>query len=180
MTSVFNGIKSTATSVWNGIKNAIVKPIENAKNILKGIVDQITGFFANMKISLPHIKLPHFKISGSLSISPPSVPHLSIDWYKEGGIMTRPTVFGMNGSSLMAGGEAGAEAILPLKNFYNQLSAMLDAKLNMSGMEKYLAIIADNSSKGIYLEDGTLVGHLLPVIDGKLGQMQKLNRRLSL
>ena len=180
VTSIFNGIKSTATSVWNGVKSAIVTPIEAAKSAVKAALDRISGFFSSCKLQLPHIKLPHFKISGSLSISPPSVPHLSIDWYKEGGIMTRPTLFGMNGMNLMAGGEAGAEAILPLKGFYNQLSAMLDSKLNVSGMEKYLAIIADNSSKGIYLEDGTLVGHLLPAIDGKLGQMQKLNRRLSL
>ena len=180
VTSVFNGIKSTATTVWNGIKTAIVTPIEAAKNTIKGIVDKISGFFSGMKLELPHIKLPHFKISGKLSLSPPSVPHLSIDWYKEGGIMTKPTIFGMNGSSLMAGGEAGKEAILPLRGFYNQLEQILSTRMNTSAMEKYLAVIAANSSKGIYLEDGTLVGHLLPAIDSKLGQAQKLNRRLSL
>lgn len=178
--SIFNGIKSTATSVWNGIKTAITTPIEAAKNKVKSVVDAIKGFFSGMKISLPHIKLPHFKVTGKLSIAPPSVPHLSIDWYKEGGIMTSPTIFGMNGSSLMAGGEAGAEAILPLAGFYKQLEAMISSHLNTSAMEEYLAVIADNSSKGIYLEDGTLVGHLLPAIDGELGKAQKLQRRLSL
>lgn len=180
VTSIFNGIKSTATSVWNGIKTAITTPIEAAKNKVKSVVDAIKGFFSGMKISLPHIKLPHFKVTGKLSISPPSVPHLSIDWYKEGGIMTGPTIFGMNRSSLMAGGEAGAEAILPLAGFYKQLESMISSHLNTSAMEKYLAVIADNSSKGIYLEDGTLVGHLLPAIDGELGKTQKLQRRLSL
>ena len=180
ITSIFNGIKSTATSVWNGIKSAITTPIEAAKNKVKSVVDAIKGFFSGMKISLPHIKLPHFKVTGKLSIAPPSVPHLSIDWYKEGGIMTKPTAFGMNGSSLMMGGEAGAEAILPLSGFYKQLEAMIDSRLNMTSMEKYLAIIADNSSKGIYLDDGTLVGHLLPAIDDGLGKNTKLTRRLSL
>nr|WP_246566372.1 phage tail tape measure protein [Butyricicoccus intestinisimiae] len=180
VSSIFNGIKSTATSVWNGIKSAITTPIEAAKNKVKSVVDAIKGFFSGMKISLPHIKLPHFKVTGKLSIAPPSVPHLSIDWYKEGGIMTSPTIFGMNGSSLMAGGEAGAEAILPLAGFYKQLEAMISSHLNTSAMEKYLAVIADNSSKGIYLEDGTLVGHLLPAIDGELGKAQKLQRRFSL
>lgn len=179
-TSVFNGIKSTAASVWNGIKNAIITPIEAAKSKVKGVVDAIKGFFSGMKISLPHIKLPHFKVTGKLSISPPSVPKLSIEWYKEGGIMAKPTIFGMNGSSLMAGGEAGKEAILPLKGFYDQLENILSTRLNTSAMERYLAVIADNSSKGIYLEDGTLVGHLLPAIDGGLGQSEKLQRRLSL
>lgn len=180
VTSIFNGIKSTATSVWNGIKDAIIKPVEAAKNAVKGIIDKITGFFSGMKLELPKIKLPHFKISGKLSLSPPSVPHLSIDWYKEGGILTKPTVFGMNGSSLMAGGEAGKEAVLPLKGFYDQLEHILSSRMNTGKMEQYLAVIANNSSKGIYLEDGTLVGHLLPAIDSCLGQAQKLNRRLSL
>ena len=180
ITSIFNGIKSTATSVWNWIKDAIIKPVEAAKNAVKGIIDKITGFFSGMKLELPKIKLPHFKISGKLSLSPPSVPHLSVDWYKEGGILTKPTVFGMNGSSLMAGGEAGKEAVLPLKGFYNQLEHILSSRMNTGKMEQYLAVIANNSSKGIYLEDGTLVGHLLPAIDSSLGKAQKLNRRLSL
>lgn len=180
VSSVFNGIKSTATSVWNGIKSAITTPIEAAKNAIKASLDKISGFFSGLKLQLPHIKLPHFSISGSLSIAPPSVPHLSISWYKEGGILTRPTVFGMNGSSLMAGGEAGAEAVLPLSAFYKELENILTSRLNNNNVEKYLSIIAANSGKGIYLDDGTLVGRLLPAIDSGLGQNQKLNARLSL
>ena len=179
-TNLFNGIKSTATSVWNGIKTAIVTPIEAARDKIRSALNAVSGFFSGLKLQLPHIKLPHFRVSGTLSISPPSVPHLSIDWYKEGGIMTKPTVFGMNGSTLMAGGEAGSEAILPLSGFYKQLEAMLTEKLNMHNVEKYLAVIAANSGKGIYLDDGTLVGRLLPAIDSGLGQTQKLNARLSL
>ena len=179
-TNLFNGIKSTATSVWNGIKTAIVTPIEAARDKIRSALDAVSGFFSGLKLQLPHIKLPHFRVSGTLSISPPSVPHLSIDWYKEGGIMTKPTVFGMNGSALMAGGESGSEAILPLSGFYKQLEAMLDDKLNMHNVEKYLAVIAANSGKGIYLDDGTLVGRLLPAIDSGLGQTQKLNARLSI
>ena len=169
LSSVFNSIKSTATSVWNGIKNAITGPIDKAKTHISNALNSIKGFFANCKLSLPHIKLPHFSISGSFSLNPPSVPHLSVSWYKEGGIMMEPTLFGINGSSLMAGGEAGPEAILPLKGFYAKLEAMLDSKLNMSGMEKYLAVIAQNSEKGIYLDGSTLVGKLAPGMNRQLG-----------
>lgn len=169
LSSVFNSIKSTATSIWNGIKNAITGPIDKAKTHISNALNSIKGFFANCKLSLPHIKLPHFSISGSFSLNPPSVPHLSVSWYKEGGIMMEPTLFGINGSSLMAGGEAGPEAILPLKGFYAKLEAMLDSKLNMSGMEKYLAVIAQNSEKGIYLDGSTLVGKLAPGMNRQLG-----------
>ena len=167
--SVFNGIKSTAASVWNGIKNAITGPMDAAKTHISNALTSIKSFFTNCKLSLPHIKLPHFSISGSFSLNPLSVPHLSVSWYKEGGIMTDPTLFGFNGSSLMAGGEAGPEAILPLKSFYTKLEALLDNKLNMSGMEKYLAVIARNSEKGIYLDGGTLVGKLAPGMNRQLG-----------
>ena len=44
--------------------------------------------------------------------------------------MTNPTVFGINGNSLMVGGEAGDEAILPLAEFYNKLNNILDKKLD--------------------------------------------------
>ena len=168
VSSVFNSIKSQATSAWNAVKNAIINPITTAKNKVLSLVSSMKSAFNNMKLSLPHIKLPHFSISGSLSIAPPSVPRLSISWYKEGGIMDGPTIFGMNGSSLMAGGEAGPEAILPLKGFYQELNRLLAEKLDMSGMEEYLQIIAANSSRGIYLDDGTLVGHILPAVDAGL------------
>ena len=177
VSSIFNNIKSTASSVWNGIKNAMINPITQAKNKIKSMVDQIKSFFNNLHIKLPHIKLPHFHVSGTLSIMPPRVPHLSVSWYKEGGIMTSPTVFGMNGSSLMAGGEAGPEAILPLKGFYDELDRILSEKLDTAGMEKYLAVIAANSSKEIYLEDGTLVGHLLPAVDAGLARYAVRNSR---
>ena len=177
ISNIFNGIKDTATTVWNAIKNAITTPIDNAKEKVKAAIDAIKGFFSGLKLELPHIKLPHFSISGSFSLSPPSVPHINIDWYKSGGIMAGPTIFGMNGSSLMAGGEAGKEAILPLTEFYLKLESILTSRLNTGTMERYLAVIAANSDKGIYLDDGTLVGHLLPAIDSGLANYSIRARR---
>lgn len=177
ISNIFNGIKDTATSVWNAIKTAITTPIENAKEKVRETINAIKGFFSGLKLELPHIKLPHFSISGSFSLSPPSVPHINIDWYKSGGIMAGPTIFGMNGSSLMAGGEAGKEAILPLTEFYSKLESILTSRLNTGTMERYLAVIAANSGKGIYLDDGTLVGHLLPAIDSGLANYSIRARR---
>ena len=83
-------------------------------NFIKGAIDKIKGFF-DFDWKLPKIKLPHFKASGEWSLSPLKVPKISVDWYANGGILNSPTIFGANGDSLMGGGEAGKEAVLPIK-----------------------------------------------------------------
>lgn len=83
------------------------------RDFIKGVIDKIKGFF-DFEWKLPKIKLPHFKASGSWSLVPPKVPKFSVDWYANGGILNSPTIFGMNGDRAMGGGEAGAEAVLPI------------------------------------------------------------------
>lgn len=114
--NAFNSIKNTVTTVWNAIKNAITNPIQAAVDFVKKAIDKIKGFFSGLKIELPHIKLPHFKLEGSFSLVPPSIPKISVDWYKNGGIFTSPTVF-----SGVGVGEAGAEAVLPLKKLWDEM-----------------------------------------------------------
>lgn len=124
-----NNAYSTVSSVMESIRAKFGEKMESASSAVSSAINKIRGFF-NFSWSLPKIKLPHFSISGSFSLKPPSVPHFSVAWYKSGGIMTNPTVFGINGNSLMVGGEAGDEAILPLAEFYNKLNRILDKKLD--------------------------------------------------
>ena len=127
VSSVFNGIKdtlsniwdsiqSTVSSVWNSVKDTIGNAINGAKDLVGSAIEAIKGFF-NFEFTWPHIPLPHFSISGSanpLDWLSGGLPSIGVEWYAKGGILTKPTVFGSNGNSLMVGGEAGNEAVLPL------------------------------------------------------------------
>ena len=125
----FNAVKSTVTNIFNGVKSAIMKPIEAAKNFVGKTIDKIKSFFS-FKVELPKIKLPHFGITpkgwkiGDLLKG--SIPKLGIDWYARGGVFEKPTAFGMNGNNVMVGGEAGAEAIVPLEKNTEWLDKIAD------------------------------------------------------
>lgn len=117
---------STVTNILGNIKNKFSNIMDSAKNIVSNAINRIKSFF-NFSWSLPHLKLPHISISGSFSLTPPSVPHFGIEWYKkamdDGMVMNQPTVFGYNAKTgqLMAGGEAGSETVVGTQNLMNMI-----------------------------------------------------------
>ena len=143
--NIFNGILSTASNIWNSIKSTISNAIDGAKNAVSNAIQAIKNLF-NFNISWPHIPLPHFYVSGSanpLDWLSQGVPSIGIEWYAKGGIMTKPTLFGMNGNRAMVGGEAGAEAILPLnkstlgaigQSIANTMNTSNSINVNFSGV----------------------------------------------
>lgn len=145
ISGIFNGILSTASSIWDSIKSTISNAIDGAKNAVSNAIQAIKNLF-NFNISWPHIPLPHFYVSGSanpLDWLSQGVPSIGIEWYAKGGIMTKPTLFGMNGNRAMVGGEAGAEAILPLnkstlgaigQSIANTMNTSNSINVNFSGV----------------------------------------------
>ncbi|NQP58273.1 phage tail tape measure protein [Streptococcus suis] len=143
--NILNGIKNTASSIWNGIKDTISGAIDGARNAVSNGINAIKNLF-NFQIKWPHIPLPHFRVSGSanpLDWLKGGLPSIGIDWYAKGGIMTKPTLFGMNGNRAMVGGEAGAEAILPLnkstlgaigQSIANTMNTSNNINVNFSGI----------------------------------------------
>ena len=122
--ATFNQFKTQITTTFNNIKTAIVTPIQTAINKVKAIIDKIKGWFP-IKVGklLSGLKLPHFSLTGKFSLKPPSVPKLSVDWYKTGGIFDSPSLIGV--------GEAGAEAVVPLDKFWDKLDKLQGGETNI-------------------------------------------------
>ena len=117
ITNTLNAAKSTASSVFDSIRSAITDKINAARDAVTNAIERIKSAF-NFSWSLPPLKLPHISVSGGVAPygigGKGSLPKFSISWYKDGGVMMNPTVFGMAGNTLLAGGEAGPEAIAPI------------------------------------------------------------------
>lgn len=146
--ATFNNFKTQVTTTFNSIKTAIVTPIQTAINTVKGIIDRIKGWFP-IKIGniFSNIKLPHFKLSGKFSLKDMTVPHLSVSWYKTGGIFDNPSVIGV--------GEAGPEAVVPLDKFWDRLDNLrgeTNIVINVNGANRDPVEIAEEVKRVLIRE----------------------------
>lgn len=164
--SKMGAAKSTVSSVLDDIKGAFSSKLESAKSTVSSVIEKIKGVF-NFKWSLPHLNLPHISVNGGKAPygigGKGSLPSFSIEWYKNGGIMTNPTVFGINGNSLMVGGEAGDEAILPLAEFYNKLNSILDKKLD--AVQKSQVVYVTNHT---YIDGDEIASRTVSKVDAEM------------
>lgn len=169
-TNKLNAAKSTVTGILDSIKSAFSEKLEAAKNVVSGAIEKIKGFF-NFSWSLPNLKLPHFSISGKFSLNPPSVPSFGIDWYKDGGIMTNPTAFGFNPNTgnTMVGGEAGAEAIVPLTQLWEKMTSIIKSVIAESqngGAGNALSALVDKVGAAMQGSTQTPISGLLDRLSG--------------
>lgn len=135
VSNVVNNIKTAVSNAFNKVVSTITEKIESAKAKVKAGIDAIKNFF-NVKISFPHIPLPHFGISPAgwkvKDLLQGSIPKLSINWYAEGGIFDKPTLFAGNGA-LSGLGENGAEAVVPLEKntqWLTRIAEMLSERMS--------------------------------------------------
>ena len=146
ITSRIEAIKSSVAEKFNAIKEKMLKPIQSARDKVKEMIEKIRSFF-NFTWSLPKLKMPHLKITGEFSISPPKVPKFSVDWYARGGVFDKPTLF-TSGGRLGGLGEAGAEAIVPLENNTQWLDKIADRLSDKLGGGRNIVLQVDGKTFG--------------------------------
>lgn len=104
--SKLDALKNTVSTKWDDIKNKVSAGVQVLKNLM------------NFQWQLPHLKMPHFNISGTFSLNPPRVPNISVQWYKkayENAVMfSSPTVMATPNGMKGFGDGHGAEIVMGL------------------------------------------------------------------
>ena len=214
--NAWNWISEKTESIWNGIKVHIINPIsdawnkvsevfgniynwikdkiEGARDIVSHAIDAIKGFF-NFEFHWPHIPLPHFSISGSinpLDWFDGGLPSIGIEWYAKampnGMILDGPSVFGMNGKTLLAGGEAGKEVIVGANSLMGMIhSAVQSSMMSRSseplpvveidysriGQEMKQAVLALSLEANLSMDGRTLARQLVKPLDQELERLSR-------
>ena len=157
LTSIWDTIKNGVQTAWDTIgqifadfKDGVFQTFQDIFDKIKGIWDSLGELFQEGF----DIKLPHITVSGGVAPygigGQGSLPKFNIDWYANGGILTNPTIFGMQGGHFLGGGEAGAEAVLPLSNLQAMITEGMTQALG-SGGDTVINVSIDNNNLGSVL-----------------------------
>lgn len=125
LNDTWKSIKDISSTVWEGIRETITNPIKRAQETIFDIIGNIKRAFANLRIEIPKPKLPHISVNwrpvgvGEAKIN---IPDFDLNWYRTGGIFSRPSVIGV--------GESGPEAVVPLNKLPTLIAGALKEVLS--------------------------------------------------
>lgn len=177
--SKFNDLKGAVKTVQDSfgkIKSAITDKMDDAREKVKSVIDKIKGFFP-LKVGkiFSNLKIPKISVSGGKApfgiAGKGKLPNFNVKWNAEGGILDKPTIFGMTGDTLLGGGEAGKEAIAPIDTLQTYIreavrqdnEAVIRTLIEQNGL--LMDFLRRIMPKDVRLSNGALVGELLPLFD---------------
>lgn len=153
--TAFNAIDSLTGGKLSAIKAKFSSVFESVKNVVRNAINAIKNMF-NFSWSLPKIKLPHISITGKFSLSPPSVPKVSVSWYKKAYddpiLFTRPTVIPTASGYKGFGDGSGAEVVMGL----NKLQEMVGGGISPERIYEAVRAGAQDATRTIYLNSREL------------------------
>ena len=178
----FDKLKSAVNVVktaFNNIQKAIGEKMDAARDKVKSAIDKIKKIFPlSIGKIFGNFKIPKISVSGGKApfgiAGKGKLPSFSVKWNAEGGILTKPTIFGMTENTLLGGGEAGAEAIAPitlLKDYVKSAVQGENESIVRTLIEQnrmMMDFLARIVPSVVRLDSGALVGELVPAIDGQM------------
>lgn len=187
----FNDLKAavkTVKKVFGDIKNAIGDRLDEARDKVRSAINKIKGYFPlSIGKIFSNLKIPKISVSGGKApfgiAGKGKLPSFSVKWNAEGGILNRPTIFGMAGNTLLGGGEAGAEAIAPIDVLQGYVSAAVRnetadiGRILIEQTRIMMDFLKENMPDAVRLDTGALVGALTPAVDARLADVWNHKRR---
>lgn len=137
--NMVSGFWDSFAQKWDQLKNVLTTKLNSLKTSVTDLAAKIKTAFS-FSWSLPRLKVPHLSIdwqeTGSafarfFGVS--AIPHINVQWYAKGGILDGAQIFGRMGSSLLGGGEAGREAVLPLDRNTEWMDRIADRVVSRLG-----------------------------------------------
>lgn len=157
LTTTWDSIKLGAQTAWDTVGQIFTDFKDGVFETFTAIYDKVKEIWDSLGTLFQEgfdIKLPHISVSGGVAPygigGKGSLPQFDIDWYANGGILTSPTIFGMQGRHLLGGGEAGAEAVLPLSNLQAMITEGMTEALGNGG-DTVINVSIDNNNLGSVL-----------------------------
>ena len=187
----FNDLKTalkTVKNVFGDIKDAISDKLEAAKDKVSSVIKKIKGLFPlSIGKIFGNLKIPKISVSGGKApfgiAGKGKLPSFNVKWNAEGGILTKPTIFGISGNTFLGGGEAGDEAIAPIDLLQDYVKDAVQSenggiirtlieqnRVLMDFLERIIPRV-------VQLDSGVLVGALVPGIDQSLSDRFAHSRR---
>lgn len=195
--NLWDKIKSTCSSAITGIKNkfgdlkdaagkvkkwfedirkAIADKIGDARDAVKKAIDKIKGYFPlSIGKIFSNLKIPKISVSGGKApfgiAGKGKMPSFDVKWNAEGAVLTKPTIFGRIGDTLLGGGEAGKEAIAPIDVLQSYVTTAVKGENQETGriiIEQFgrmMDFLRENMPRFVQLDSGEMVGALLPAVD---------------
>jgi phage-related minor tail protein len=181
-------VLKTVQDTFGSIKDAIAEKLDAAREKVESVIEKIKGFFPfKLGKLFDNIKIPKISVSGGKApfgiAGKGKLPSFSVKWNAQGGILTKPTIFGMAGNTLLGGGEAGDEAVAPIDLLQEYIRAAVQAKDNaivealVEQNRMLMTFLQKKMPQVVRLDSGALVGELIPAIDVSLSDRWNNTRR---
>jgi TP901 family phage tail tape measure protein len=187
-TAGFTFVDKLTGGKLTAIRDKFTEKIDEIKEKVSAGIEKVKSIF-DFDWSLPELKIPTITVSGGKApygiAGKGSLPKFDVKWNAEGGILTKPTIFGSAGGKLLGGGEAGDEAVLPLSTLWDKLKNFIHDETGekSTSTEKIMSELArkdtSHESKEITVKDNQIKE--LKSEDGKGNTIiQKLEIRIDM